>query len=261
MERRARRASLTPEDRAEEAASVAFFNSGLTLTHLCALSARPAPLGATFTSPSSPLLGRRRSADWTLQKFHIQPRVNLVWMLPPPWRYPFVVLSTWSLRYDHCTVTGDGSGAPAWEHFQVFVPERERLRGERVFWSVHCAGQRADLHHRGGHPGQRPRHPVRVPEQKTQERRWGTDITDERLRKKKEKRKLKFKYIWSYFSSRTDIKNMLMTSASGRLTGCPPFFIHELCNLTGSNLIVMLRTALWSQPPASLCMPPYPPRK
>lgn len=74
MERRARRASLTPEDRA---------CSWIYLTHLWALGSSPAPrVGGGHVhlsfSPSSPLHGRRRSADSTLEKFHMQLPLNVV---------------------------------------------------------------------------------------------------------------------------------------------------------------------------------------
>lgn len=85
----------------------------------------------------------------------------------------------WTLEYSQlsrCTLRGNGFRGEGCERIELFVPEWERQRTKRVFqWSVHCAGQRADLHHSGRHPGQCPRHPVRVQEQKAQECRWETD--------------------------------------------------------------------------------------
>lgn len=120
---------------------------------------------------------RRRSMISSLEKFKspsCKAPLNFSSLLQ------IFLFSTWTFQPPHhglCTLRGDGFRAEVWERVELSVPESERLRTECPFlWSVHCAGQRADLHHCGRHPGQCPRHPVRVQEQKTQECRWETKV-------------------------------------------------------------------------------------
>lgn len=184
MEQRAGRAAVTHEDHTDYGGETRA--PGIFLT----LEITFIRFSACFKSISALLV-----MSWFTSSSYYSTDGGGVWFRPskssglPPvkpfWHFLVFIyffgffFTTWTLQSPHhglCTLRGDGFRAEVCKRVELFVPEWERLRTERPFlWIVHCAGQRADLHHRGRHPGQCPRHPVRVQEQETQECRWETN--------------------------------------------------------------------------------------